>query len=45
MEISYRKTKQRNEKIFCNDIVEAMLVDFPSKFCEIENDVNSAVNL
>ena len=45
MEISYRQTKQLNEELFCNDIVEAMLVDFPSKFCEIENDVNSAVNL
>ena len=45
MEISYRKTKQLNEELFCNDIVAAMLVDFPNKFCEIENAVNSAVNL
>ena len=45
MEISYRKTKQFNEELFCNDIVAAMLVDSPNKFCEIENDVNSVVNL
>ena len=45
MEISYRKTKQFNEELFCNDIVAAMLVDSPSKFCEIENDVNIVVNL
>ena len=30
MEISYRKTKQLNEELFCNDSVAAMLVDFPS---------------
>ena len=45
MEISYRKTKQLNEELFCNDIVAAMLVNFPNKFCEIENDVNSVANL
>ena len=45
MGISYRKTKQLNEELFCNDIVQAMLVDFPNKFCEMENDVNSAVNI
>ena len=45
MEISYRKTKQINEELLCNDIVAAMLVDFPNKFCEIENDVISVVNL
>ena len=41
--ISYRKTKQLNEELFCNDIVAAMLVDFPKKKFEIEND--SVVNL
>ena len=45
MEISYRKTRQLNEELLCNDIVQAMLVDFPNKFCEIEKDVNSAVNI
>ena len=45
MEISYRKTKQLNEELFCNDIVAAMLVDFPKKNCEIENDVDSVVSL
>ena len=45
MEISYRKTKQLNEEFFCNDIEQAMLVDFPNKFCEIEIDVNSAVTI
>ena len=45
METSYRKTKQLNEELFCNDIVAAMLVDFPKKNREIENDVDSVVNL
>ena len=45
MAISYRKTKQLNEELFCNHIVAEMLADFPNKFCEIENDVNSAVIL
>ena len=45
MEISYRKNKQSNEELFCNDIVAAMLVDFLKKNCEIENYVDSVVNL
>ena len=45
MEISYRKTKQLNEELFCSDIVQAILVDFANKFCEIENDVNNSVNI
>ena len=45
MEISYGKTKHLNEELFCSDIVQAMIVYFPNKFCEMENDVNSAVNI
>ena len=42
IEISYRKTKQLNEELFCDDIVAAMLVDFPNQFCEIENNNDNA---
>ena len=45
MEISYGKTKHINEELFCSDIVQAMIVYLTNKFCEMENDVNSAVNI
>ena len=45
LEISYRNTKKSHEEYFCNDIAQALLIDFPNQFSELENDVNGAVNL
>ena len=45
IEIWYRNTKKIHEESFCNDIVQALLIDFPNQFSELENDVNGAVGL
>ena len=45
IEISYRNTKKLHEESFSNDIAQALLIDFPNQFSELENVVNGAVNL
>ena len=45
IEIWYRNTKKLHEESFCNDIAQALLIDFPNQLSELENGVNGAVNL